>query len=122
MENIPVKIGKVGDSIELSFYIYSYPDVDELFLQKIGKTHSKKNKISSYNILNATLLYKELNNKVGVQGYEYLIESEKLDTDDFQAYCITAINRLGASDYRFEIRRKGKYISIFLLLLKSIYQ
>ncbi|CAC5421331.1 unnamed protein product [Mytilus coruscus] len=105
-ENRPVKIGKVGDSIELSFHIYSFPDVEEIFLEKLGQTHIKKRKISNYKVLNSTLLYTEFNNKVGIYGYEYLIESHKLDIDDFQAYCITANNRLGASDYHFKIIKK----------------
>ncbi|CAC5421334.1 unnamed protein product [Mytilus coruscus] len=105
-ENRRVKIGKVGDSIELSFYIYSFPDVEEIFLDKLEQTHNKKRKITNYKVLNSTLLYTEFDNKVGVQGYEYLIESENFNTDDFQAYCITAINRLGASDYCFKIIKK----------------
>ncbi|CAC5382518.1 unnamed protein product [Mytilus coruscus] len=105
-ENKYVKIGKVGHSIKLSFRIYSYPDNEEIFLEKLGGTYSRKRKITNFNNSNSTLRYTGFENKVGIQGYEILIEIEILDIKDFRAYCITATNRLGASDYHFEIIKK----------------
>lgn len=108
-ENINLKTGRVGYSITLSFLIYSYPDVEEIVIEKIGKKPIKWKQIKHYNILNSTLLYSEYNNIVGVEGYEILIESKVLDLDDFQLYRITAKNRLGDSSYDFVIIDNGKF-------------
>ncbi|VDI04034.1 Hypothetical predicted protein, partial [Mytilus galloprovincialis] len=102
-ENRAVKIGKVGQPIILTFLVYSYPNVEEIFL---GPAQSIKRKVTKFNVLNTTLLYTEFDNKVGIQGYEISIESPKLNLEDFQAYCITVKNRLGSSDYHFEIIKK----------------
>ncbi|XP_052084709.1 uncharacterized protein LOC127721932 [Mytilus californianus] len=105
-ENRYVKIGKVGQSsIRMSFHVYSCPDVEEIFLEKLGRMRGKKRKINKY-FLKSTLLYNEFDNKAGIPGYDILIESEERGTDDVQAYCITVKNRLGASDYHFEIIKK----------------
>ncbi|VDI59601.1 Hypothetical predicted protein [Mytilus galloprovincialis] len=87
----------------MSFYIYSYPAVDEVNIEKIGQKQNKFEKLKNYNILKSTLLYTEFDNAVGVEGYEILIESEVLEIDDFHAYLIIAKNHLGESKYRFEI-------------------
>ncbi|XP_052084707.1 uncharacterized protein LOC127721929 isoform X3 [Mytilus californianus] len=123
-DNRHVTIGKVGHSIKLSFLIYSYPDVEEIFLEKLGRTYSRKRKITNFNISNFTLRYTGFENKIGIQGYEILIEIEMLDIKDFRAYCITATNRLGASDYHFEIiEKKDTAVTkrkITLVLIPSI--
>lgn len=90
----------------MSFQVYSYPAVEEIFLEKIGHMDDKKMKITKY-FLKDILLYSEYDNSSGIQGYDILIESELVDKDDFQAYCITITNRLGASNFNFEIIRKG---------------
>ncbi|CAC5393423.1 unnamed protein product [Mytilus coruscus] len=102
-ENRNVKIGEVGQSITLSFYIYSYPEVEQIFLEKIGLNSIKSNKIQHYTISQSTLCYTEYNNIAGIEGYEILIESDVLDIDDFQTYCITAKNKMGKTIYYFEI-------------------
>lgn len=107
-----MKIGKVGLSITLTFFVYSSPDVDEILL---GPTQSKKRTVTPFNISKTTLLYTEYENKVGIQGYQISIESQKLTLNDFQAYCIIAKNRIGSSDYHFEIIKKGK------LFIKSAF-
>ncbi|XP_071139128.1 uncharacterized protein [Mytilus edulis] len=105
-ENRYVNHGKVEQSsIRMSFLVYSCPDVEEIFLQKLGRMRGKKRKLHKY-ILKSTLLYNELDNETGVPGYDILIESDELDIEDFQAYIITVTNRLGASDYHFEIIKK----------------
>ena len=91
----------------MSFFVYSCPDDEEIFLQKLGRMRGKKRKLHNY-VLKSTLLYNELDNETGVPGYDILIESDDLDIEDFQAYIITVTNRLGASDYHFEIIKKGK--------------
>ncbi|XP_052084704.1 uncharacterized protein LOC127721928 isoform X2 [Mytilus californianus] len=102
-ENRNVKIGEVGQSITLSFYIYSYPEVEQIFVEKIGLNSIKSNKKQHYTISQSTLRYTEYNNIAGIEGYEILIESDVLDIDDFQTYCITAKNQLGKTSYYFEI-------------------
>ncbi|XP_071139037.1 uncharacterized protein [Mytilus edulis] len=105
-ENRYVKIGKVRkSSMTMSFLVYSCPDVEEIFLQKLGRMRGKKRKMKNY-VLKSTLLYNDLDNTTGVPGYNILIESDELDIEDFQAYITTVTNRLGASDYYFEIIKK----------------
>lgn len=89
------------------FYIYSYPEVEKIFLEKVGMNSTEIQKIKHYNISEYTLLYTEYNNVLGIQGYEILIESEVLDIDDFQTYRITAKNRLGKTNYYFETTTNG---------------
>ncbi|CAC5386336.1 unnamed protein product [Mytilus coruscus] len=111
-ENRYVKIGRMGQSsITLSFHVYSCPDVEEIFLEKLGLIRGKKRKINRY-VLKPTVLYNEFDSKAGIQGYDILIESEELDIDDFQAYCITVKNRLGESEYHFEIIKKEELVNI----------
>ncbi|XP_052084699.1 uncharacterized protein LOC127721924 [Mytilus californianus] len=102
-ENRIVKTGEVGQSITLSFQIYSYPEVENISIEKIGQNQKKYKKDKKYNIRKSTLHYTETGNMVGIPGYEILIETEALEVDDFQAYLITAKNRLGESNYHFEI-------------------
>ncbi|CAC5391387.1 unnamed protein product [Mytilus coruscus] len=102
-ENIMVIKGEVGQSITLSFYIYSYPDVEEVVIEKIGRKQSSNTKIKHYSILTSTLRYTEFDNIAGIEGYEILIERKVLEIDDFQTYRITAKNHLGKSNYNFEI-------------------
>ncbi|VDI21738.1 Hypothetical predicted protein [Mytilus galloprovincialis] len=105
-ENRYVNHGKVEQSsIRMSFLVYSCPDVEEIFLQKLGRMRGERRKLHKY-VLESTLLYNELDNTTGVPGYYILIESNDLDIADFQAYIITVKNRLGASDYQFEIMKK----------------
>ncbi|XP_052084700.1 uncharacterized protein LOC127721926 [Mytilus californianus] len=102
-ENRNLKKGEVGQSITLSFHIYSCPDVEEIIIENIREKPTKSTQIKHYNILNSTLLYSEFNNTVGIKGYEILIKSKVLDKDDFHVYRITAKNRLGKSSYHFKI-------------------
>ncbi|CAG2242550.1 unnamed protein product [Mytilus edulis] len=109
-ENRYVKVGKQRkSSMTMSFQVYSYPAVEEIFLEKIGHMDDKKMKITKYT-LKDILLYSEYDNSNGIQGYDILIESELVDKDDFQAYCITITNRLGASNFNFEIIRKDERV------------
>lgn len=108
-ENIIVIQGEVGQSITLSFYIYSYPDVDEIVIEKIGRKQSRNKQIKNFSISTYTLLYTEFENIVGIEGYKILIERKALELDDFQTYRITAKNQLGESNYNFEIIDIGKY-------------
>ncbi|VDI33492.1 Hypothetical predicted protein [Mytilus galloprovincialis] len=101
--NRNVKHGEVGISISMSFYIYSYPAVDEVNIEKIGQKQSKNEIIRYYNMINSTLRYTEFNNIIGTEGYEIVIESEVLEIYDFHAYLITVKNHLGESKYHFEI-------------------
>ncbi|CAC5421328.1 HMCN [Mytilus coruscus] len=111
-ENRYVKIGKVGQSsVTMSFHVYSCPDVEEIFLEKLGRIRGQKRKIHKF-VLKSTLLYNEFDNKDGIPGYDILIESDELYIDDLQPYCITVTNRLGASEYHFAITKKGQHISI----------
>lgn len=87
------------------FQIYSFPAVEEIFLQKSGRVRGKRRKINKY-VLKSTLLYNEFGT-AGIPGYNILIEIEVLDIDGFQDFCITVTNRLGASEYHFEIILKG---------------
>ncbi|CAG2208416.1 unnamed protein product [Mytilus edulis] len=88
-ENRYVKIGKVRQSsVTMSFLVYSCPDVEEVFLEKLGRMRD------------------EFDNKDGIEGYDILIESDELYIDDLQPYCITVTNRLGASEYYFAITKK----------------
>lgn len=96
-------MGEVGQSITLSFYLYSYPKVEQLFVKKIGLNSIKSNEIQHYTISPSILRYTEYNNIEGIVGYEIVIESKVLDIDDFQTYRITAVNRLGRANYYFEI-------------------
>ncbi|CAC5416909.1 unnamed protein product [Mytilus coruscus] len=102
-ENRNVKSGVVGQSITLSFHIYSYPDIEDILIETIGRKPTNRKEIKKYNVSESTLLYTEFENLVGIEGYEILIESEVLSIDDFQAYRITAKNRLGEDIYHFEI-------------------
>ncbi|VDI34267.1 Hypothetical predicted protein [Mytilus galloprovincialis] len=102
-QNRNVKTGEVEQSVTMSFYIYSYPDVEQIFLEKIGVNSTQNQTIRYYNISESTLRYTENNKILGIDGYEILIESEVLDIDDFQTYRITAKNRLGKTNYNFEI-------------------
>ncbi|XP_071139187.1 uncharacterized protein [Mytilus edulis] len=102
-ENRNVNIGEVGKSITLQFYLYSYPKVGYIYIEKLGLNRSQNITMDHYDILEATLHYTEYENKIGIQGYETLVEYTILDIGDFQKYRITAKNRLGASDYHFEI-------------------
>ncbi|CAG2185954.1 unnamed protein product [Mytilus edulis] len=102
-ENKYLKTGTVGLSITMSFYIYSNPDVEEIVIENTGQKPTKSKKFKHNNLFNSTFLYSEFNNIVGIEGYEILIESEVLDNDDFQVYCITVKNRLGESSYHFAI-------------------
>ncbi|VDI51310.1 Hypothetical predicted protein, partial [Mytilus galloprovincialis] len=105
-ENRRVKIGKVGQSsIKMSFLVYSWPDVEEIFLQKLGRMRGRKRKMQNY-VSKSTLLYNDLDNTTGVPGYDILIESNELDVNDFQSYIITVENHLGASTFQFEIIKK----------------
>ncbi|CAG2214085.1 unnamed protein product [Mytilus edulis] len=70
-ENRNVKHGEVGISISMSFYIYSYPAVDEVNIEKIGQKQNKFEKLTNYNTLKSTLLYTEFNNTIGIEGYEF---------------------------------------------------
>lgn len=65
----------------------------------------KNRKPNNFNILNYVLHYTEFDNQLGIHGYEILIEHMVLD---FQVYRITAKNRLGSSDYEFEIKDNSK--------------
>ncbi|VDI04036.1 Hypothetical predicted protein [Mytilus galloprovincialis] len=102
-ENRNVKHGEVGISISMSFYIYSYPAVDEVNIEKIGQKQNKFEKLTNYNTLKSTLLSTEFDNTIGIEGYEILIDSEVLEKEDFHAYLIIVKNHLGESKYRFEI-------------------
>ncbi|VDI21745.1 Hypothetical predicted protein [Mytilus galloprovincialis] len=129
-ENRYVNHGKVGQSsIRMSFSVYSCPDVDEIFLQKLGRMRGKKKKLHKYD-LKSILLYNELDNETGVPGYYILIESDDLDIEDFQAYIITVTNRLGASEYHFEIikkedreidQREKKYVFTICIVAAVLY-
>lgn len=107
-ENRNVKTGEVGQSITLSFHIYGYPDIEEIFIEPIGRKPTNRKKLKEYKILESTLNYTDFGNTVGIDGYEILIESEVLDIDDFQAYRITAKNVLGEGYYYFDIVHNGK--------------
>ncbi|CAC5397789.1 unnamed protein product [Mytilus coruscus] len=102
-ENKHIKTGGIGQSITLSFIIYSHPNVEDISIEKIGQNQTNSKKIQKINIMKSTLLFTEFDNIVGIEGNEILIESDLLSTDDFQAYRITVKNRLGESSYRFEI-------------------
>lgn len=104
-----LQTGEVGQSITLSFHIYSYPDVKAIIIENIGEMPTNSTQIKHYNMSKSTLLYSEFNNTVGIEGYEILITREVLDKDDFHVYRITAKNRLGESSYHFEIIDVGKY-------------
>ncbi|CAG2226348.1 unnamed protein product [Mytilus edulis] len=101
-----VKIGKVRQSsVTISFHVYSFPDVEEIFLEKLGRLRGKKRKIDEY-VLKPTLLYNAFDKTTRVPGYAILIESDELYIDNLQPYCITVTNRLGASEYYFAITKK----------------
>ncbi|CAC5382521.1 unnamed protein product [Mytilus coruscus] len=102
-ENRNVQTGQLGQSMTLSFYIYSYPPVEDIFIEQIGRKQIKRKKIDNFIIMTSILSYTEFANVVGIEGYEILIEIEKLDIDDFQSYRITASNRFGESNYYFVI-------------------
>ncbi|CAG2242066.1 unnamed protein product [Mytilus edulis] len=93
-ENRNVKYGEVGKSMKLSFHIYSYPPVKDIFMQQIGRKQSERKKISTVNMLTSILSYTEFANIEGIEGYEISVEYEIFDKDDFRSYCITAKNRL----------------------------
>ncbi|CAC5405303.1 HNT [Mytilus coruscus] len=101
-ENRNVKTGALGQSISLSFYIYSYPEVEQIFVEPFYSIQRKI--IKHHSILTSALRYTEYNSTAGIQGYEILIETEVLYISDFQIYHITAKNSLGESKYRFEIK------------------
>ncbi|VDI69596.1 Hypothetical predicted protein, partial [Mytilus galloprovincialis] len=103
-ENRNVKYGEVGKSMKLSFYIYSYPPVKDIFMQQIGRKQSERKKISKVNMLTSILSYTEFANIEGIEGYEISVEYEIFDKDDFRSYCITAKNHLGESNYYFVIQ------------------
>lgn len=94
-------------SVTISFHVYSFPDVEEIFLEKLGRLRGKKRKIDEY-VLKPTLLYNAFDKTTRVPGYVILIESDELYIDNLQPYCITVTNRLGASEYNFAITKKGK--------------
>ncbi|VDI33491.1 Hypothetical predicted protein [Mytilus galloprovincialis] len=102
-ENRNVKTGEVGNLMKLSFHIYSYPHIEEIFMQQIGRKHSKRKKIINVNILTSILRYTEFANTQGIEGYEISVEDRIIDKDDFQSYCITATNRLGETNYYFDM-------------------
>ncbi|CAG2208422.1 unnamed protein product [Mytilus edulis] len=103
-ENRNVKYGEVGKSMKLSFHIYSYPPVKDIFMQQIGRKQSERKKISKVNMLTSILSYTEFANIEGIEGYEISVEYEIFDKDDFRSYCITAKNRLGENNYYFFIQ------------------
>ncbi|CAC5421333.1 unnamed protein product [Mytilus coruscus] len=102
-ENRNVKTAEIGQSMKLSFHIYSYPPVEEIFIEQIGRKQSKRKKINNVNMLTSILSYTEFANIVGIEGYEISVERKIFDKDDFQSYSITARNRLGESNYYFVI-------------------
>ncbi|VDI27546.1 Hypothetical predicted protein [Mytilus galloprovincialis] len=106
-ENRNVKTGEVGQSITLSFYIYGYPDITEIFIEPIGRKPTNRKNSKEYNILESTLNYTDFDNIIGIDGYEILIESKVVDIDDFQTYRITAKNVLGEGYYHFDIVPNG---------------
>ncbi|VDI46712.1 Hypothetical predicted protein [Mytilus galloprovincialis] len=105
-ENRYVKIGKMRESsVTISFYVYSCPDVEEIFLEKLGRLRGQKKKIDEY-VLKPTLLNNEFDKTTGVPGYDIVIKSDELYINDVQPYCITVTNRLGASEYHFAVTKK----------------
>lgn len=97
----------------MSFHVYSNPEVKEIFLEKLGRVRGEKRKIDKY-VLKSTLLYNEF--EFGIPGYDIFIEIEDLDIDDFQPYCITVTNGLGASEFYFAITKNGKKTLNFTLI------
>ncbi|CAG2208420.1 unnamed protein product [Mytilus edulis] len=110
--NRNVKHGEVGISISMSFYIYSYPAVDEVNIEKIGQKQSKNEILRYYNIINSTLRYTEFNNIIGTEGYEIVIESEVLEIYDFHAYLITVKNHLGENHLPLSNRKMTFFMII----------
>ncbi|CAC5400756.1 unnamed protein product [Mytilus coruscus] len=102
-ENRYLRPGEVGRPITLSFHIYSYPDVEEIVIEKTKRRQYRSKKILNNKILTSTLVYTEYGNIKGIIGYEILFESKLLSKDDCQVYRMTAKNRLGESNYYFEI-------------------
>ncbi|VDI51296.1 Hypothetical predicted protein [Mytilus galloprovincialis] len=102
-ENRNVQTGEVGKLMKLSFHIYSYPPIEEIFMQQIGRKQSKRKKIINVNILTSILAYTKFANTEGIEGYEISVEYRIIDKDDFQSYCITATNRLGETNHYFII-------------------
>lgn len=104
----------------ISFNVYSFPDIEEIFLEKIGRLRVEKRKMPKC-VLKSKLLNNVLDNKTGVLGYDILIKIDDLNMDDLQPYCIKVTNRLGASEYHFTITKKGKKILISVLLTYTSY-
>lgn len=107
-ENRYLKPGGVGLPLTLSFYIYSYPDVEEIFIEKTQLQKYTIKKKRTYRTFSTSLHYTEFGNIKGIAGYEILFETKVLSKDDCQVYRITAKNRLGESSYHFEIIDNGK--------------
>lgn len=106
IENRYVKFGKVKESLmTMSFLVYSCPNIEEIFLEKLGRLRGQTRKIDEY-VLKSTLLYNEF--EIEIPGYDIFIEIENMNIDDLQPYCITVTNRLGASEYYFAVTKKGK--------------
>ncbi|VDI71493.1 Hypothetical predicted protein [Mytilus galloprovincialis] len=76
-ENRLVKIGKVGQSsIRMSFYVYSYPDIEEIFLQNnVRPSHTNDNQGQNLTQQHAATILNEAN----VQSTDN--DSNELSTD-----------------------------------------
>ncbi|CAC5421335.1 unnamed protein product [Mytilus coruscus] len=102
LENRNVRFWEQGQSMTMTFKVYSNPEVKDVFIYKLGHKQTQAMKITNFTVFNSTLLYTEFD-LAGIKGFAIVIEKEVLTNDDFQSYRITASNQLGASDYHFEI-------------------
>ncbi|XP_052065092.1 uncharacterized protein LOC127704895 [Mytilus californianus] len=97
--------------LTLTFLIYSYPIVEELWIEGVASSYTINETIHDFRITETKLLYSEIGNKENIKGYKFAFEI-KIFSNEYEMYKIWTKNRLGEDSFSFSIRAVG--VPIFL--------
>lgn len=125
--NSNVKSVELYKPLTLSFLLYSYPIVEEIWIEGVASSYTINETIHDFRIEKRKLLFSEIeNNKVfskigNNKGYEFAFEI-KILSNEYEMYKIWTKNRLGEDSFSFSIRAVGKIIlGVFVIQLIIMY-
>ncbi|XP_063417207.1 uncharacterized protein LOC134699544 [Mytilus trossulus] len=110
-ENRKLKFAELYKTITVTFFLFSNPIVEHIWIEGVAPGYTKNETINDVNMSETNLKYTDFESNANIKG-ELIVFEFKMLSNEYEMYRIWASNAIGEDSFSFNIKATGAPIFV----------
>ncbi|VDI35101.1 Hypothetical predicted protein, partial [Mytilus galloprovincialis] len=102
-ENRKIKFAELYKTITVTFFLFSNPMVEHIWIEGVAPRYTKNETINDFNMSETNLKYLDFESNANIKGEQIVFEFKMLN-NEYEMYRVWASNELGEDSFSFNIK------------------